>query len=150
MNIEGKAAIVTGGGTGVGRATAIALAELGCSVLVNYSRSKEAAEKTAAEVSARGVKGVAFRADVSNDEDCRAMVAERFSIRFLSDRGIKTGNRWVSYLDALFPYSLVFLFGHATIPRRLVNTSVPAVRTSSVITTTPHAETVGTGSSPET
>jgi len=47
--VEGKAAIVTGAGTGVGRATALRLAELGCSVLINYSRSRDAAEAAAAE-----------------------------------------------------------------------------------------------------
>ncbi|MEE9607767.1 MAG: glucose 1-dehydrogenase [Myxococcota bacterium] len=74
MEIEGKAAIVTGGGTGVGRATALALGRRGCSVLVDYSRSVEAAERTAAEVSALGAKAVAYRADVADDADCRAMV----------------------------------------------------------------------------
>ena len=49
MEVEGKAAIITGGGTGVGRATALALAERGCSVVVNYSRSRDDAERTAAE-----------------------------------------------------------------------------------------------------
>ena len=39
MDVAGKAALITGGGTGVGRATALMLAERGCSVLVNYSRS---------------------------------------------------------------------------------------------------------------
>lgn len=74
MNIEGKAAIVTGGGTGVGRATALALARGGCSVLVNYSRSREEAEQTAAEVKALGVKGIAVQADVADDGACRKMV----------------------------------------------------------------------------
>jgi len=73
MNLDGKAAIVTGGGTGVGRATALALAKRGCSVLVNYSRSKDEAEKTAAEVRSRGVKGVAIQADVADDAACRRM-----------------------------------------------------------------------------
>ncbi len=79
MNLQGKAAIVTGGGTGVGRATAIQLAEQGCSVVVNYSRSQEGAEQTATECEQRGVKALAFKADVARDEDCRAMVtaAER-------------------------------------------------------------------------
>jgi len=75
MDLSGRTAIVTGGGSGVGSATARALAARGCSVLVNYSRSKDGAERTAAEVSACGVKGVAFRADVSDDAECRAMVA---------------------------------------------------------------------------
>jgi 3-oxoacyl-[acyl-carrier protein] reductase len=76
MNLEGNAAIVTGGGTGVGRQTALRLAEQGCSVLVNYSRSREGAEQTAAECEKRGVKALAVRADVSQDVDCCAMVAE--------------------------------------------------------------------------
>lgn len=74
MNVEGRAAIVTGGGTGVGRATALLLARHGCSVLINYSRSRQEAEQTAAEVEGLGVKAVVFQADVADDEACRAMV----------------------------------------------------------------------------
>jgi len=73
MKIEGKAAIVTGGGTGVGRATALELARGGCSVLVNYSKSRDDAEQTAAEVSALGVRGIAIQADVSDDAACRRL-----------------------------------------------------------------------------
>jgi 3-oxoacyl-[acyl-carrier protein] reductase len=76
MQLAGKAAIVTGAGTGVGRQTALQLADVGCSVLVNYSRSREAAEATAEECERRGVRAIAVRADVSSDEDCRQMVAE--------------------------------------------------------------------------
>ena len=74
MQLEGKAALVTGAGTGVGRATARRLAERGCSVLVNYSRSKDAAEAVAEEVRGHGVKGIAVQGDVSQDADCRALV----------------------------------------------------------------------------
>ncbi len=74
MELEGKAAIVTGAGTGVGRATALRLAKQGCTVLVNYSRSKDAAERVAAEARSLGVKAIAVRADVAVDEDCRSMV----------------------------------------------------------------------------
>jgi 3-oxoacyl-[acyl-carrier protein] reductase len=77
MNVEGRAAIVTGAGTGgIGRATALRLARLGCSVLVNYRRSREGAEQTAAEAQALGVKAVAFQADVGDDSACRAMVKQ--------------------------------------------------------------------------
>jgi 3-oxoacyl-[acyl-carrier protein] reductase len=75
MKLEGKAAIVTGAGTGVGRQTALLLADHGCSVVVNYSRSRDGAEQTAAECEKRGVKAVAVQADVSQDDQCRAMVA---------------------------------------------------------------------------
>lgn len=74
MEVAGKAAIITGGGTGVGRATALALAGRGCSVLVNYSRSREEAEKTAAEISGLGVRGIPWQADVVDDAACRSMV----------------------------------------------------------------------------
>ena len=74
MEVENKAAIITGGGTGVGRATALELARRGCSVLVNYSRSKTEAEQTAKDVAALGVKALPYRADVAEDSACRAMV----------------------------------------------------------------------------
>jgi 3-oxoacyl-[acyl-carrier protein] reductase len=74
MNVEGKTALVTGGGTGVGRATALSLGRLGCHVAVNYSRSKAEAEETAAAVTALGVRGIAVQADVAQDGDCRRLV----------------------------------------------------------------------------
>ncbi|MBI3425679.1 MAG: SDR family oxidoreductase [Acidobacteria bacterium] len=74
MEIAGKAAVVTGGGTGVGRATALELARRGCAVLINYSRSKAEAEETAAAVTACGVHGVAVQADVTDDAACRRMI----------------------------------------------------------------------------
>jgi len=79
VELADKAAIVTGAGTGVGRATALALAQRGCSIIVNYSRSRDAAEDTAREAAAFGVKAVAFQADVADDRACRALVgaAER-------------------------------------------------------------------------
>jgi 3-oxoacyl-[acyl-carrier protein] reductase len=75
MDVEGRAAIVTGAGTtGIGRATALRLARLGCSVLLNYSRSKEGAEEAAAKASELGVRALAMQADVADDSACRAMV----------------------------------------------------------------------------
>jgi 3-oxoacyl-[acyl-carrier protein] reductase len=74
MQLQGQAAIVTGAGTGVGRATALRLARLGCAVLVNFSRSREPAHAVAAEIAALGVKSLAFKADVADDDACRAMI----------------------------------------------------------------------------
>jgi 3-oxoacyl-[acyl-carrier protein] reductase len=74
MNLEAKVAIVTGGGTGVGRATALALAERGCASVINYSRSKDEALETAAEVERRGVRSLPVQADVADDAACRALV----------------------------------------------------------------------------
>jgi 3-oxoacyl-[acyl-carrier protein] reductase len=73
MDLSGKAAIVTGAGTGVGRATALALAAAGCDVVVNYSRSREAAEAVATEAAASGVRAIAVQASVAHDDDCRRL-----------------------------------------------------------------------------
>jgi 3-oxoacyl-[acyl-carrier protein] reductase len=74
MEVEGRGALITGGGTGVGRATALDLARRGCSVAVNYSRSADDAEKTAAEARALGVRALAVQADVADDAQCRRLV----------------------------------------------------------------------------
>ena len=76
MDLKGKAAIVTGGAVGVGRAVAIDLAKRGASVAVNYSRSATEAEETAAEVEKLGVRALAIKADVRRDEDARAMAEQ--------------------------------------------------------------------------
>lgn len=75
-NLEGKRAIVTGGGTGLGAATAIGLARLGASVCVNYSRSADAAEDVAAQCRQLGVEAMTVQADVSEDSDCLNLVAQ--------------------------------------------------------------------------
>jgi 3-oxoacyl-[acyl-carrier protein] reductase len=76
MDVRGKAAIVTGSATGMGRSTALMLADLGCNVAVNYTRSEQEARDTAAEVEKRGAKALLVRADVSSDADCKRMVQE--------------------------------------------------------------------------
>jgi 3-oxoacyl-[acyl-carrier protein] reductase len=74
MNLMGKVAVVTGASGGVGRATALALAKSGCSVMVNYNRSRDEAERTASEVRALGVGAVCFQACVDDDTACRTMM----------------------------------------------------------------------------
>jgi 3-oxoacyl-[acyl-carrier protein] reductase len=82
MELGGAVAIVTGGGTGIGRAVCLDLVRAGArGVVVNYSRSSEEAEQTAAELTLEGAEALAHRADVTKDVECRQMVAaaiERF------------------------------------------------------------------------
>ena len=72
--LDGKAALITGGGTGIGRATALLFAGEGADVAVNYSRSRTEAEATAADIRALGRRSLAVCADVSNDGAVRHMV----------------------------------------------------------------------------
>ena len=75
MNSDKPAALVTGAATGIGRSVAIALAKNGYDVVVNYSRSEDAAKFTAREAEAAGASTLLYRADVSDDASVRAMLA---------------------------------------------------------------------------
>jgi 3-oxoacyl-[acyl-carrier protein] reductase len=75
MSTARKVALVTGSATGVGRAVAVQLARKGLAVAVNYSRSEREANETLEAVRAAGVPGLLCRADVSEDDAVRAMVA---------------------------------------------------------------------------
>ena len=81
MTLEDKTAIVTGGGRGIGRAIAVRLARDGARVVVNYSRSAEAAEQVVAEIVEAGGEAVAIQADVAIAADVQRLVdgaKERF------------------------------------------------------------------------
>src|SRR5947209_3759797 len=76
MDLAGRVAIVTGGGTGIGRATSMRLARAGAkAVVINYSRSAGEAESAAEEVRALGSEAIPHRADVADESMVKAMVA---------------------------------------------------------------------------
>lgn len=67
MNLKGKVAVVTGGGTGLGRECSRLFVERGANLAIVYSRSKADAEKTAAELARPGVKITTHRIDVADE-----------------------------------------------------------------------------------
>ena len=71
--MQNGVAVVTGSSSGVGAACARQLAALGAHVVINYSRNQEGAEKTQADCEALGAETVVVQADVSEDEQCRAL-----------------------------------------------------------------------------
>lgn len=71
--LQGQKALVTGSSSGIGRGVALALAEAGADVVVNYAGSKEKAEEVAEEVSKFGGKVLVAKADVAKEEDVQAM-----------------------------------------------------------------------------
>src|SRR5213080_2102413 len=77
MDLAGRVAIVTGGGTGIGRATSMRLARAGAkAVVINYSRSAGEAESAAEEVRALGSEAIPYRADVADESMVKAMVGQ--------------------------------------------------------------------------
>lgn len=69
-----RIALVTGGGRGIGRAIAMALAGDGADVAISYVRDEAAALDTAGEIEALGVRALACRAAVQESDDCEALV----------------------------------------------------------------------------
>ena len=74
--LEGKVAVVTGASKGIGTSIALQLAKEGASVVVNYSSSKEGAEKVVSEIAKNGGKAIAVQANVVNPKDIEKLFPE--------------------------------------------------------------------------
>jgi 3-oxoacyl-[acyl-carrier protein] reductase len=73
LPLAGKIALVTGSGQGIGRATALRLAQSGADIILNYRRNNAAAEETQAAIRALGRRCIAVQADVSQEEDVQRL-----------------------------------------------------------------------------
>jgi 3-oxoacyl-[acyl-carrier protein] reductase len=74
--LEGKVALVTGASKGIGAAIALRLADEGAVVAVNYSSSKEGADRVVSEITGKGGKAVAVHGNLSNPEEIKGVVEE--------------------------------------------------------------------------
>jgi 3-oxoacyl-[acyl-carrier protein] reductase len=89
--LQNKTALVTGASRGIGRATALALAEAGAHVLVHYGRSKQEAESLVAEIQSKGGRADAISADLATPDGAsllamqvRTIVGDRLDVLVLS------------------------------------------------------------------
>jgi 3-oxoacyl-[acyl-carrier protein] reductase len=110
--LENKTALVTGASRGIGRATAVALAEAGAHVLVHYGRSAQEAKSLVDDIRAKGGRADAIRADLRTPEgatllakEVRSIVGERLDV-LVSNAGISKAaiikDYTVEDFDALF------------------------------------------------
>jgi 3-oxoacyl-[acyl-carrier protein] reductase len=76
--LEGRAALVTGAGRGLGRALALGLAREGADVVVHYNRSEAGAEQVAAEINGIGRRSLTVQADITVLEDVERMATSAF------------------------------------------------------------------------
>lgn len=153
--LDNQVALITGGGTGIGRSTALIFAREGADVAINFSRSKDAANETVKEIQNLGRKGLAVQADVSNDTAVRSMVDQvvtelgRLDIlinnagttRFvpLVDLESLTDQDWDKILDVNVKGT--FYCSRAAIPKMKVNGGGQIINTASI------AGLIGQGSS---
>ncbi|EFH80731.1 3-oxoacyl-[acyl-carrier-protein] reductase [Ktedonobacter racemifer] len=76
LPLSGKIALVTGSGQGIGRATALRLAQAGADIIVNYRSNASTAAETKASIEELGRRCVAIQANVSQEEDVTRLFAE--------------------------------------------------------------------------
>ncbi|WP_141433140.1 SDR family NAD(P)-dependent oxidoreductase [Bacillus sp. 03113] len=76
MKLKDKVVIITGGGTGIGKATALKLADAGAKVVLNYSRSNKEALQVVEEITQQGGTALAIKADVSIKNEVDQMVVQ--------------------------------------------------------------------------
>jgi NAD(P)-dependent dehydrogenase (short-subunit alcohol dehydrogenase family) len=99
--LEGRVALVTGGGRGIGRSIALDLARAGCHVAVNYYVEPERAEQTVADLIALGVDAIAVAGDVGVAADVHRMIDDviggfaRLDV-LVNNAGTQT---WTPFLD---------------------------------------------------
>ena len=75
VDLRGRAVLVTGGATGIGRAICLGMARCGASVVVGYHTSGNAAEELAAAIQERGGTATAVQADVTNEAEVQGLVS---------------------------------------------------------------------------
>lgn len=158
FDLRGKVAIVTGASSGIGRATALALARNGAAVVVNYHKNEKGAEETVADIQAMRRNALAVCADVSQRVDVLRMIGETVDNFGGVDILVNNAGSIIKLVaiedctddvwDAVMGVNLksVFLCSQAVIPYmkekrsgRIINISSGAVEFGGMATSLPYA-----------
>jgi glucose 1-dehydrogenase len=78
-SLQGQAALVTGADSGIGKGVALQLAKAGAKVIINHVDAHEVAEQTVDEITAAGGEAYAIHADISKEDEVKAMFAEMYA-----------------------------------------------------------------------
>ena len=101
MTLEGRVALVTGGGRGIGKAIALGLADDGADVAVNYRRDEASARDTVTEIEKLGRKARSYAASIDDFAMCEAMADD---------------TDWKLERGSSVPFRLTVLPGALTVP----------------------------------
>ena len=102
MRLQGKTAVVTGAGTGIGQAIALAFAKEGATVVVDYVGNASVAEETLNKIATIGGKAIGVAADISNHEQVNALIQQTLAAFgkldiFVNNAGIEKKFAFVDY-----------------------------------------------------
>ncbi len=130
--LQGKVALVTGGGRGIGRSISLLLAQHGASIAVNYRRDKESAETTVADIIAAGGMATAHQGSTDDPVQNTALVAEVLAQYggidiLVLNAGIASRGKSVAETEAEELWRLVAT--HALGPHQLCRDILPSMRT---------------------
>ena len=130
--LQGKVALVTGGGRGIGRSISLLLAQHGASIAVNYRRDKESAETTVADIIAAGGMATAHQGSTDDPVQNTVLVAEVLAQYsgidiLVLNAGIASRGKSVAETEAEELWRLVAT--HALGPHQLCRDVLPSMRT---------------------
>ena len=131
-SLEGRLALVTGGGRGVGRSIALALAQDGADVLVNYRRDVDSARKVVAQIETLGRRSACFRASVDDlQQNCEMMsnIEQEFGPIDILINNAGIASRGHSVVDTDPAELSRVLATHAVGPHHLCQLALPGMRT---------------------
>ncbi|MDO8391727.1 MAG: SDR family oxidoreductase [Actinomycetota bacterium] len=132
LELQGRVALVTGGGRGIGRSISELLAANGATVAVNYVRDADAAAQTVGAITGAGGEAKAYQAAVEDEQACAVMVSDVVADFggidiLICNAGVASRGRFVADTDAEEVARVVAT--HAFGPHHLSRLALPSMRT---------------------